>query len=1189
MNEMLLQQDKINRDRLCSRDFDKNFLVSAGAGAGKTYTTVERVFNMLLDPSAGIRPQDIVMITFTIKAATEMKTRLSEKVRKELGKAADPQRKERLEKLMDSLPEMQISTIHSFCRRILNDYPLESGVGFAPQFESEEGEHGGPLAVWFDRAWNGGRCPECQRLGVKQDLARKFMENLNRFPTTVPQYMDPSDADNRALFDSTIAECRRLVRAFYEFLGDTKPDIFDYRIRNALLAGEDAADAQAITAARKIAKDGQKVVNWMGKTARTGAKTACENLRKFLDLWEDSEETLRTMEQVLLAGSTAKGDERRARIVEAIPMLPEGYREAALMAEQLPDEKQLEELCGNIDNMIHALVSDEIFRLNREYVEERHENHVITLSDMLIRTAELVREHPEVREKLHERYKVFFVDEYQDTNPVQTDIIFGIAADRWDPDWHKCIPGPGRLFLVGDAKQGIYRFTGADIALWHEVEEIMQPPVGETVYLNKNYRSTAEICGAVTETFGPGKLLAMEDSEYQVEYREMVASRGNGPEAVWHHMLPCDEEGWTGNPEEEETEQLDPYEAAAEQIAKFIRYRVDNTGNRYGDFLILSFNREFHSQYTDMFRKYQIPIKFDGTLSISQYRPIVLLNLRVQAVCHPFDERLSFRVLCECGDVTPQEWDLFRMNVKRLPAETNLTRFRKIRDLMGHVEELRGLMPSTPMNRNIFKALKMLDDDRKLSQHREPCAFLDELAEMSDGLFRDEYGPEEFRNQYAALRHVIDKIRENNPQQFTEMAELLNGIATGDLDRMPTLRTDDNYVRLMNLHKVKGLQGKILIFLPSRLRQIKPDHNIIRTGTDSKGWFVLSAGGGTAYNPPDWKEHREQEAAFLKAERTRLRYVALTRAEDEAHFFEFRKSEGKRKTNEEAWKGFDGIGKTVEDQYPEPEEKVDTDETGTREETVRAEQQNMLSGKAYVREKHARRVLPSDLDKHFEEETRLQIQDADGEEEIDPAEVPGGKSWGSVVHRTAELVVKEGTFTPDSVRTAARQAVAEHFSSELLRKRERDNLQLPDEVVTLTDIRNWLTEKVTGRLAFMADASSPFRKMLEGAEVHTEVPFSISVRPEDGDVYHQLAARTNEQGGKRLEVTGVIDLALRYPDGTWVIADYKTDRMLPEEQGNRELFEARLNREYGGQLKMYEIILEYLTGEKVKETKILAV
>ena len=74
---------------------------------------------------------------------------------------------------------------------------------------------------------------------------------------------------------------------------------------------------------------------------------------------------------------------------------------------------------------------------------------------------------------------------------------------------------------------------------------------------------------------------------------------------------------------------------------------------------IYSFHREYHNQYTDVFRYDQIPVRFDGILEISRCRPIELLNLRVQAVCHPFDERLSFRVLCECGNVMPQEWDLF--------------------------------------------------------------------------------------------------------------------------------------------------------------------------------------------------------------------------------------------------------------------------------------------------------------------------------------------------------------------------------------------------------------------------------------------------------------------------------------------------------------------------------------------------
>jgi len=93
--------------------------------------------------------------------------------------------------------------------------------------------------------------------------------------------------------------------------------------------------------------------------------------------------------------------------------------------------------------MIHGIVSKELYGLCREYEAERHANHIITLSDMLVRSAALVKDYPEVRRKLHDRYKVFFVDEYQDTNPVQTELILAIAADQYDPDWHLSVPGAG--------------------------------------------------------------------------------------------------------------------------------------------------------------------------------------------------------------------------------------------------------------------------------------------------------------------------------------------------------------------------------------------------------------------------------------------------------------------------------------------------------------------------------------------------------------------------------------------------------------------------------------------------------------------------------------------------------------------------------------------------------------------------
>ena len=994
-----------------------------------------------------------------------------------------------------------------------------------------------------------------------------------------------------------MAECRRIVRAFSDSMGDMNPDLLNYKIREAVLSGDDLTDDLAVAAARHICKNAAKEMPWMGKTARTAGKGACGHLLFLLDMDEVSDGAIAAMDKVLAAGAGAKDEERRRRIVEAIPMLPEGYREAAQMAETLPDTEVLAGMSDRIDRMIHGTVSKELYGLCMEYEAERHANHIITLSDMLVRSAALVKEHPEVRRKLHDRYKVFFVDEYQDTNPVQTELIFAIAADQYDPDWHLSVPGAGRLFLVGDAKQGIYRFTGADISLWQEAEEVIRRTGGEVVPLNRNFRSTPEICAAVSQTFGPGGDLEMTDDGFQVEFRDMVAVRDSVPDAIYHHVIPCYEDGSLPGDDEESAMLLDPHWEAAEQVALYIRDRVDSGGKEFGDFLVISFNKEKHDQYSEVFRRFRIPVKYDGVLPMTAYHPLQLLNLRVQAICHPFDERLSVRVLCECGDVLPQEWDLFRMNLKKLPPDSGLGKFRDPRNLMNHTEELWRLLPDTPMNRNILKALRMLNGDRKLSQHREPCAFLDELVENSEGLYREAYDAEEYQNQYAALRHVIDSIREKNPQQFDEMAELLQAIVESSLERMPTVRADSNYVRLMNLHKVKGLEGKIVIYLPDRLHQVQADHYILREGTGSRGWFPLkSEGRGTSYNPPDWKEHSKTETSFQKAERTRLRYVALTRAAEEVHFFDYLVNPASKARNELAWKGFEGIGENMPALQVDPE-GAETEREGEAEETVRAERQGVLAGLPAVKEKHASRKTPSTVDKEYSDAGQFRVQNAedadptenDPEEAADPEDTPGGKDWGSAVHRAAELAVTGGVFTVEAIRAAAKQAVTEQFDSELLGLQLRKSLQLPAEKVSLEDIRAWLAEKIADKLSFMTDGTSSFRKGLENAEVHAEIPFVISVSPTDGQVYYSLAGLMNITGGRRAEVHGKIDLALRYPDGSWVIADYKTDRMLPEDEGNRERFENRLRREYGNQLQIYRTVLEYLTGEKVRETKLISV
>lgn len=1175
----LLEQDRVNRERLSTRDFDKNFLVSAGAGAGKTYLTVERAFNMLCDDALGICPQDIVLITFTRKAATEMKTRLNRWIRGALAKAEQDGQREFLQGLLDSLPEMQISTIHAFCQRVLSDYPLESGVGFAPEFDSEEGGPDSRSEVFFNEAWNAGKCPDSVDAGIRREMMLGAFKVLNSKSTVQPQFVDTRTEDGRAFANETLGTCRSLIALFSDAVEGVDPSMFHFTLENAIRSGNAPTTDIILAAARTIVREGKDARNWMGKTNRKTAIKAVADLNAFLS-GGDADAALEAIEQMFQAAKGAKKINRHDYMLERADMLPTEYRICVEAVEGLPDNEALDKLSRDIDLLLHGIVTREALQLRQAYAEYRKHNHIVTLDDMLTLTARLVREYPAVREKLHNQYKVFFVDEFQDTDPIQTDIIFGIAADQYDPNWHKCIPHPGSLFLVGDAKQGIYRFRGADISMWQEVEDFMKETGGEVVPLFMNFRSTSEICDAVTKVFGDLGPLHMQSDAYQAEYNEMVAHRGHGPEAVFHHEVTCESES-------------EGHILAAQQIAQYIQDRVQTGENKYEDFLLLSFDREKHKAYTDVFRKRRIPVKFDGRLSMDDYLPIYLLNLRVQAVCHPLDETLSFRVLCKCGNVLPEEWDLFRMCVKELPEETLLTRYRDTRSLMAHVEKLAKLLPDTEMNRRILKALAMLNQDRLLSQQRTPCAFLEELVERSDGLFIDPYDAEEFQNQYAALLWVIDSIRANNPQQFVDMADILSVYAESEMDRMPSIRADSNFVRLMNVHKAKGLQGKIVVFLPGNPSTKGPDSNVQREKDITFGWFVLKEKGkdkSPQYAPPEWEDHKKDEAEFLKAEKVRMKYVALTRAEDEAHVFTLRieSGDGKVKT-QKIWSGFEATG--VEAAPIDVEEVEEDTVSGDEEERIaRSEQRGLECRLPVITQASVKRVTPSELDA-----TRLKQEPVKVEEQIDQGHIatiqsrPGGTSWGTAVHRTAELIVSGGCFTVDALTAAAEQAVTEEFKSELLNERECAALLLPKEAKTLDQIQNHLVGEIIDSLRFMLDENSSFRQMLRGTVCYPEMPFVVSIGSDKKTLFEKLIPLTKVSGEHRIDISGKIDLALRYPDGTWRIVDYKTDRMLPCDHGNVQAFHARLDREYGNQLSTYQAVLEYLTGEKVIEAKLLAV
>ena len=176
--------------------------------------------------------------------------------------------------------------------------------------------------------------------------------------------------------------------------------------------------------------------------------------------------------------------------------------------------------------------------LVRDFAEsfeaEMREAGLLSYQDMLFLAAKLVRENASVRRRIHEDIKHFLVDEFQDTDPLQVELIFLLAGEGDAADWREVLLDDAGLFLVGDPKQSIYRFRRADIAIYHEVREKMKAlPNGRVLHIQENFRSTPGVVDFVNEAFSRVIAHESENPDVQPEYVELIAHREAAGPAVF--------------------------------------------------------------------------------------------------------------------------------------------------------------------------------------------------------------------------------------------------------------------------------------------------------------------------------------------------------------------------------------------------------------------------------------------------------------------------------------------------------------------------------------------------------------------------------------------------------------------------------------------------------------------------------
>jgi len=630
-------------------DSQRNIAVTASAGAGKTATLVERYIELLRQHSEiGVR--QVLAITFTQKAAAEMRERIARRLADALDQEMPEPERQRLRQIREDLPAARISTIHAFCAALLREYPIEADVD--PAFAVLEGVDAAQL---------------------RQQAVRQTLESLAR--------ARDSDPDKEALRRTLSEWPRRYLEQVLEYLLEKKHYARSWCRRYA----EQASD--------------QILSDWRGMQQAASAP-ACRALLN------DTHFTAMLAELAALSPLTDESDSAVERLnplrdfmrrlsqtpppdeaIEILPRLAEGLltNGKPLSGSRLGKKSNWEEATlTRVRELVPALgrclaphadllslelsAADEraaavlpalsrvFFRVDARYENSKGNGSTLDMDDLLEKTHQLLAADADIRHRLAQHYRFALIDEFQDTDPLQWKIIRSLTS----PDGQMA---GDKLFIVGDPKQSIYSFRAADVTVFARVRDAIaeanaahkresQPfcDDGEildashtqrlgTLVMGENFRTLAQPVAFVNALF-PQFMQEIPDEPFQVGYDPLIGCRPTsaGEGSVELLLLPPDVN----------RDATDTARCEAQLVARRLSHLLegndlqvaDQDGLRPpvpGDIALLLRRRRNLSVYEDALRACGIPFQVADGRGFYQRQEI-------------YDLANILRVLCNSGD-----------------------------------------------------------------------------------------------------------------------------------------------------------------------------------------------------------------------------------------------------------------------------------------------------------------------------------------------------------------------------------------------------------------------------------------------------------------------------------------------------------------------------------------------------------
>ena len=852
---------------------DRNFVVRASAGSGKTTALVARMVALVRQ---GVPPGDMAAITFTRKAAGEMRQRFFRELRKArsylqggTGREAipaamtDAARQRQLQRVEDALGAIQqcfIGTIHSFCARILREHAIE--VGLPPDFVAgldDRDEQELRERVWqnhLEDTWTNDveTIEHFDDLNVDVGALERVFGALCGHPDLVPYTDGPSSMPD---LEDAAADARSFVREYAPYLVDPEPD----------------ANAGKVSTALRQARRFLKVRSLDDPATRA----------EFLELFEGTktEDRRKSTDTAWRGDMTNKGTHwTDAEVADAldnaeIPSFVEEVVEPALAAWRAYG---------------HRYIMEFLQPAVQRFRDRRREEGRLTFIDLLVETRRLLRETPAVRERLQDRFPRILVDEFQDTDPIQAELLFYLTGARTaeQDDWTRCQPRPGSLFIVGDDQQSIYGFRRADMRVFNQVKDLLATPEGDNILqLESNFRSLGPICDWCDEAFGD--LLAEGvEAGIQAEHQPFSATRSaaGGP-----HVKVLEVPDISFNPAEDiarkNARQIaeviersigadEPFLSAAETDGAAVKGRAE-------DFMILTRNKPRLSIFAEELASRDIPYALTGGQDLGDSSELRALVDLLSCIRRP-DDPVARVAYLRGALVGLSDDDLYRL--RAAGYEYDHPQFELPEGVAADL--------TTDLARRMRRALEHLRRSETLLAECRPASAIGQIIDRT-GLFgRALDDPVHGSLRAGRLSRLLARIRglDHRALHWTEVLDELHRLADGDTDA-DGLTLDagtGGAVRLLNVHKAKGLEAPVVILAdpyhskypraPSQYVDRAPEEGepgrVVLPIHKQKTWSKEFRWGPRAWRD-SFKDQAKQEQ---EAEERRLQYVAATRAED---------------------------------------------------------------------------------------------------------------------------------------------------------------------------------------------------------------------------------------------------------------------------------------------------------------------